>query len=61
MVNNRTLAEISEGEGIRGREGEKLSDAFEVAIALHYTAPDSIACAYGSGGCSTSTWTSERK
>jgi len=36
MVNNRTLAEIAEGEGIRGREGEKPSDAFEVAIALHY-------------------------
>jgi dsRNA-specific ribonuclease len=36
MVNNQTLAEIAEGEGIRGREGEKLSDAFEVAIALHY-------------------------
>jgi dsRNA-specific ribonuclease len=36
MVNNRTLAEIAEGEGIRGREGEKLSDVFEVAIALHY-------------------------
>jgi len=36
MVNNRTLAEIAEGEGIRGREGEKLSDAFEVAIAIRY-------------------------
>jgi hypothetical protein len=36
MVNNRTLAEIAEGEGTRGREGEKLSDAFEVAIAIRY-------------------------
>ena len=31
-----TGAEIAEGEALRGREGEKLSDAFEVAIALHY-------------------------
>ena len=29
-----TLAEIAEDEGIRSREGEKLSDTFEVAIAL---------------------------
>jgi dsRNA-specific ribonuclease len=36
MVNNQTLCEIATAEVIRGREGEKLSDAFEVAIALHY-------------------------
>jgi dsRNA-specific ribonuclease len=36
MVNNKTLAAIAEGEGIRGRGKEKLSDAFEIAIALRY-------------------------
>jgi hypothetical protein len=36
LVRNSTLAQIAEGEGIKGREGEKVSDAFEVAIALHY-------------------------
>jgi hypothetical protein len=36
MVKNTTLSETAQGEGIRGREGEKLSGAFEVAIALHY-------------------------
>ena len=36
LVRNSTLAKMAEGEGIRGQEGEKLSDAFEVAIAIHY-------------------------
>lgn len=36
MVRNSTLTEIAEGESIRGREGEKLSDAFEVSISLRY-------------------------
>jgi dsRNA-specific ribonuclease len=36
MVNNQTLCAIADGEGIKGREGEKLSDAFEVAIAIRY-------------------------
>jgi dsRNA-specific ribonuclease len=36
MVRNTTLAEIAEGESIRGLEGEKPSDALEVAIALRY-------------------------
>jgi dsRNA-specific ribonuclease len=36
LVRNSTLAQIAEGEGIKGREGEKLSDALEIAIALHY-------------------------
>ena len=36
MVRNSTLERIARGEGIRGREGEKLSDAFEVFVGLHY-------------------------
>lgn len=36
MVRNLTLAQIAEGESIKGREGEKLSDAFEVCVAIHY-------------------------
>lgn len=36
MVKNTTLTEIAQGEGIRGLKDEKLSDAFEVAIALKY-------------------------
>jgi dsRNA-specific ribonuclease len=36
LVKNTTLAEIAQGERIRGHEGEKLSDAFEIAVAIHY-------------------------
>jgi dsRNA-specific ribonuclease len=36
MVNNRTLAEIAEGEGLWGSDGERAADAFEIAVALHY-------------------------
>lgn len=36
MVRNSTLTEIATGEKIKGREGEKLSDAFEVAVDLRY-------------------------
>jgi dsRNA-specific ribonuclease len=36
MVKNSTLNVIAEAEGIRGLKGERLSDAFEVAVALHY-------------------------
>jgi dsRNA-specific ribonuclease len=36
MVRNSTLEQMAKGEGIKGREGEKLSDAFEVSTALRY-------------------------
>jgi hypothetical protein len=36
MVNNRRLDGIAAQEGIKGLQGEKLSDAFEVSIALRY-------------------------
>jgi hypothetical protein len=36
MVRNSTLERIAEGEGIKGREGEKPADALEIAIAIRY-------------------------
>jgi dsRNA-specific ribonuclease len=36
MISNAFLEQIARAEGIKGLKGEKLSDALEVAIAIHY-------------------------
>lgn len=61
MVRNSTLTEIAIGEGIKGLNDEKPSDALEIAIAIRYYREALRASAVGCGVCLKGMWTSQRK